>query len=251
MGHNGRNPHRDARRGNWLLLHTKGFRQRVFAVLRLATGWTFLWAFLDKAFALGFSTADDAGQKRTQNSLSSGDAALGNSWRITDSGSAGVRVEGPLHVLPTRLRITGYQMTQRRRLTSAAWAHRTSTRCRCLLPRIGRLPVSWGWGPGSPASVGICPWSIFFTATAILLEHNPVVDEHIIDAVVLAALFLRKRRPGLRSREGLADQARHVVPGTARDRARTKRSDCSFVSGCVGLPHPICGRRMRAMVPLQ
>jgi len=33
-------------------IHTKGL-QRVFAVLRLAMGWTFLWAFLDKAFALG------------------------------------------------------------------------------------------------------------------------------------------------------------------------------------------------------
>src|SRR5207247_9522512 len=44
-------------------IHTKGL-QRVFAVLRLAMGWTFLWAFLDKAFALGFSTGrvvDDAG----------------------------------------------------------------------------------------------------------------------------------------------------------------------------------------------
>ena len=36
-------------------IHTIGL-QRVFALLRLAMGWTFLWAFLDKAFALGFST---------------------------------------------------------------------------------------------------------------------------------------------------------------------------------------------------
>jgi hypothetical protein len=45
-------------------IHTKGL-QRVFALLRLALGWTFLWAFLDKAFALGFSTGrvlNDAGQ---------------------------------------------------------------------------------------------------------------------------------------------------------------------------------------------
>ena len=36
-----------------------------FGVLRFAMGWTFLWAFLDKAFALGFSTGrvlNDAGQ---------------------------------------------------------------------------------------------------------------------------------------------------------------------------------------------
>src|SRR5438093_11349681 len=44
-------------------IHTKGL-QRVFAVLTLAMGWTFLWAFLDNAFAVGFSTGrvvDDAG----------------------------------------------------------------------------------------------------------------------------------------------------------------------------------------------
>ena len=28
----------------------------VWGLLRIAMGWTFLWAFLDKAFALGFST---------------------------------------------------------------------------------------------------------------------------------------------------------------------------------------------------
>ena len=45
-------------------IHTKGL-QRVFGALRLVMGWTFLWAFLDKAFALGFSTGrvlNDAGQ---------------------------------------------------------------------------------------------------------------------------------------------------------------------------------------------
>src|SRR5688500_1789811 len=32
----------------------------VFAGLRLALGWTFLWAFLDKTFGLGFATEDKA-----------------------------------------------------------------------------------------------------------------------------------------------------------------------------------------------
>jgi thiosulfate dehydrogenase [quinone] large subunit len=39
-----------------------GYAQQALAVLRIAFGFTFLWAFLDKAFALGFSTGrDDAG----------------------------------------------------------------------------------------------------------------------------------------------------------------------------------------------
>ena len=33
--------------------------RRWLAVLRLATGWIFLWAFLDKTFGLGFSTPSD------------------------------------------------------------------------------------------------------------------------------------------------------------------------------------------------
>lgn len=32
---------------------------KVWACLRLALGWIFLWAFLDKVFGLGFSTAPD------------------------------------------------------------------------------------------------------------------------------------------------------------------------------------------------
>ncbi len=36
-------------------IHTKGL-QRVFGLLRVAMGWTFLWAFIDKAFGLGFAT---------------------------------------------------------------------------------------------------------------------------------------------------------------------------------------------------
>src|SRR5204863_8095936 len=41
------------------------------------------------------------------------------------------------------------------------------------------------------ASIGGIIWmAIFFTATAIWPVHNPFVDEHVVDAVVLAALFL-------------------------------------------------------------
>ncbi len=36
----------------------KAFRY-VAAALRISLGWTFLWAFLDKLFALGFATGRD------------------------------------------------------------------------------------------------------------------------------------------------------------------------------------------------
>ena len=38
--------------------HTKGL-QRVVGLLRLAMGWTFLWAFIDKLWGLGFATGRD------------------------------------------------------------------------------------------------------------------------------------------------------------------------------------------------
>ncbi|MCC6856460.1 MAG: DoxX family protein [Microbacteriaceae bacterium] len=40
------------------LVHSRAARASL-AVLRLATGWIFLWAFLDKTFGLGFSTPID------------------------------------------------------------------------------------------------------------------------------------------------------------------------------------------------
>ncbi|MFM9877766.1 MAG: DoxX family protein [Rhodoglobus sp.] len=40
------------------LVHSPGGRAAL-AVLRLATGWIFLWAFFDKTFGLGFSTPVD------------------------------------------------------------------------------------------------------------------------------------------------------------------------------------------------
>jgi thiosulfate dehydrogenase [quinone] large subunit len=163
-------------------IHTKGL-QRVFALLRVALGFTFLWAFLDKAFALGFSTGrvlTDAGATVKIDFF--GDA----SWIHGASPTAGVlgfAMKGPFaHFYQT---ITGFQMTPAGP-TSAAW-------------------VDWGYmlsmlvigtalilGIGVKlASIGGILWmGIFFTATAIWPEHNPFFDEHVIDAIVLGALLL-------------------------------------------------------------
>ncbi len=54
-GHNGQDPDRDARGGAAGADPHEGPAAGVRAAA-LAMGWTFLWAFLDKAFALGFST---------------------------------------------------------------------------------------------------------------------------------------------------------------------------------------------------
>src|SRR6185369_8665381 len=138
-------------------IHTKGL-QRVFALLRVAVGWTFLWAFLDKAFALGFSTGrvlNDAGATVKIDFF--GDAA----WIHGASPTAGVlgfALKGPFtHFYQT---ITGYQMTQAGP-TSAAWVDWIYMLSMLL---IG-LALILGVGVRLASIGGIVWMVIFFTAT--------------------------------------------------------------------------------------
>jgi thiosulfate dehydrogenase [quinone] large subunit len=163
-------------------IHTKGL-QRVFALLRFAMGWTFLWAFLDKAFALGFSTGravDDVTGATSINFF--GDSA----WIHGASPTAGVlgfAMKGPFaHFYQT---ITGFQMTNAGPVSAAwvDWVYMLS-----MLVIGGALILGIGV---RLASIGGILWmAIFYTATAIWPEHNVFLDEHIVDALVLTALVL-------------------------------------------------------------
>ena len=163
-------------------IHTTGL-QRVFALARLAMGFTFLWAFLDKLFALGFSTGrvlNDAGG--TVKIAFFGDA----SWIHGGSPTAGVlgfAMKGPFtHFYQT---ITGYQMTAAGP-TSAAWVDWVYMLSMLLIGTALILGIGV-----KLASIGGILWmAVFFTATAIWPEHNPFFDEHVIDAIVLGALLL-------------------------------------------------------------
>src|SRR5438046_3874502 len=143
-------------------------------------GWTFLWAFLDKAFALGFSTGravDDAGA--TVKIAFFGDA----SWIHGASPTAGVlgfALKGPFtHFYQT---ITGYQMTQAGP-TSAAWVDWIYMVSMLL---IG-LALILGVGVRLANIGGIIWLAIFFPATALWPEPHPVVREHASDALPPAA----------------------------------------------------------------
>jgi thiosulfate dehydrogenase (quinone) large subunit len=163
-------------------IHTKGL-QRVFALLRVAAGWTFLWAFLDKAFALGFSTGrvlNDAGSTVRIDFF--GDAAWIHGASPT-AGALGFAMKGPfVHFYQT---ITGFQMTAAGP-TSAAWIDWVYMLSMLL---IGTALIL-GIGVRLAAIGGIIWMAIFYTATAIWPEHNNFVDEHVIAALVLAGLFL-------------------------------------------------------------
>ena len=163
-------------------IHTVGL-QRVFALARVAMGFTFLWAFLDKALALGFST----GRVLTDTGATAKIDFFGDSaWIHGASPTAGVlgfAMKGPFaHVIQT---ITGYHMTATGPV-AAAWVDWVFMLSMVL---IGTALIL-GIGVRLAALGGIAWMVIFYAATAIWPEHNPFVDEHVVDAIVLAALFL-------------------------------------------------------------
>lgn len=164
------------------VVHTKGL-QRVFGILRIVMGWTFLWAFLDKAFALGFSTGrvlNDAGET-VKISFFGSDAWIHGA--SPTAGAIGFALKGPF--ANTIQTVTGYQMTQTgpQVATWFDWVYMVSM----LLIGIGLVT---GVMTRLAAFGGIAWLAAFYLGTAIWPEHNPVVDEHVIDAIVLVALVL-------------------------------------------------------------
>jgi len=162
-------------------VHTAGL-QRVFGILRLLMGFTFLWAFLDKAFALGFSTGrilDDAGNTVKIDYF--GDAAWIHGASPT-AGVVGFAVKGPL--TDTIHSVTGYQMAAGPQVDPwVDWLFMASM----LLIGLGLMA---GVMTRLAAFGGIAWLAIFYVATAIWPEHNPFVDEHVVYAVVLVGLIL-------------------------------------------------------------
>ena len=151
-------------------------------LLRLALGWTFLWAFLDKAFALGFSTGrvvNETGE--TVNIDFVGDAAWINGGSPT-AGVLGFAMKGPFTDFYQT--ITGFQMTEAGP-TSAVWVDWIYM---LSMLAIG-LALILGIGVKLASVGGIIWMAIFYTATAIWPEHNPFLDDHVVDALVLGLLF--------------------------------------------------------------
>jgi thiosulfate dehydrogenase [quinone] large subunit len=160
-------------------IHTKGL-QRVFGLLRVAMGWTFLWAFVDKLFGLGFATGRD---------LETGAIVFGgpDAWINGGSPTAGVlgfALKGPFKGFYET--ITGAQITAAGVPTAAGWVDWVFM---LSMLAIG-LALILGIGVRLASLGGIAWMAVFFTATAIWPEHNPFVDEHVIEAIVLAGLFL-------------------------------------------------------------
>ncbi|WP_069114476.1 DoxX family membrane protein [Jiangella alba] len=130
--------------------------QYVLGLLRLALGWTFLWAFLDKTFGLGYSTPSE------------------NAWIDGGSPTSGYLsgVEGPFKDFFTNL-------------AGDTWVD--------WLFMIGLLGIGLalilGIGMRVAAVAGVLMLAMMYMAS-LPLETNPFMDEHLIEALAIVVLAL-------------------------------------------------------------
>ena len=140
---------------------------RVLAVLRIGFGFTFLWAFLDKTFALGFHTGYD----QEGNLDRFGDAAWINGGSPTE-GFLAFGADGPFKEFYNSI-------------AGAVWAD--------WLFMLGLLGIGTalilGIGMRMAAATGALLYVLMFTVV-LPPENNPVIDDHILSAVTLVALAL-------------------------------------------------------------
>ena len=128
----------------------------VWGVLRLLMGWTFFWAFIDKVFGLGFNTAAD------------------KSWLSGVSPAAGFlkfATKGPFAEIYQGL--AGSPVVD--------WLFMLG------LLFIG-LSLLLGIGVKIAGYSGIVLMALMYTAASIWPEHNPFLDEHVVNAAILLGL---------------------------------------------------------------
>ena len=136
---------------------TEAATRYVFAAVRLALGWTFLWAFLDKAFGLGHETAAKA------------------AWINGGSPTAGFlknAAAGPFADF--------YHS-----IAGAAWAD--------WLFMAGLLGIGiallLGVGMRIAAATGALLYVLMWSAV-LPPANNPFMDDHLINALVIVGLAL-------------------------------------------------------------
>lgn len=139
----------------------------VWGALRLLMGFTFLWAFLDKLLALGFSTGRDPETGRID---FFGPEAWINGGSPTD-GLLQFGTKGPL---------VGFFQG----LAGSPWLEWL------FMLSMGAIGLGLLLGIGTRlAALGGIAWMIsIYAATSLLPEHNPVVDQHIVYIAVLVGI---------------------------------------------------------------
>lgn len=139
-------------------------KKNILGILRISLGWIFLWAFLDKTFGLGFATEKSsawiAGVSPTAGFLQFG--TQGPFAEIFQSLSGMVWVDW---IFMLTLLFVGVTV-------------------------ITGFYLRWG------AYVGVGLMTLMYLAGFIWPEHNPVVDDHVIYALVL--IYLANQDSGYR-----------------------------------------------------
>ncbi len=143
--------------------------QRALGALRIAYGITFLWAFLDKTFALGFHTGyDEAG-----NLDRFGDAAWINGASPTEGFlTFAIPADNPFKGFFNGL--AGYAVVD--------W-----------LFMLGLLGIGVALLSGAAMRIAAAAGALMYTfmyAASLPLENNPVVDDHLIGVIVMVVLAL-------------------------------------------------------------
>lgn len=140
---------------------------RIWGVLRLALGWTFLWAFLDKLFALGFATGRNA---ETGEIAFFGDAAWINGASPTE-GYLTFATKGPFAEF--------FQG-----LAGSAWLDWVYMLSMVLIGTALLL----GIGVRLAAFGGLIWMGMFYISGAIWPANNPFIDSHVVYAIVLLGI---------------------------------------------------------------
>lgn len=148
---------------------TTSAARKGLAVLRISYGITFLWAFLDKTFALGFHTGYD--EEGTLDRF--GPAAWINGGSPTEGFlSFAVPEDNPFKGFFNGL--AGYAIVD--------WLF--------MLGLLGiGVALLLGIGMRFAAVAGATMYALMYAAS-LPLENNPVVDDHLIGAVVVIVLAL-------------------------------------------------------------
>jgi thiosulfate dehydrogenase [quinone] large subunit len=141
--------------------------RRVLAVLRIAFGLTFLWAFFDKLLALGYSTG--VGQDGSVDRF--GDAAWIHGGSPTN-GFLAFGADGPFKEFYNSI-------------AGAAWADWLF-----MLGLLGiGIALTLGVGMRFAAVAGGLLYVLMWTVV-LPPDNNPVLDDHILGAITVVALAL-------------------------------------------------------------
>jgi thiosulfate dehydrogenase [quinone] large subunit len=147
--------------------------RKALAVLRLGFGFTFLWAFFDKTFALGFHTGWTTNPETGAETLDRfGDAA----WINGGSPTEGFLLYGTedkwMHDFFSSF-------------AGAAWADWLF-----MMGLLGiGLALTLGIGMRIAAATGALLYMLMYAAS-LPLENNPVVDDHLLGAISVIVLAL-------------------------------------------------------------